>query len=240
MAVRNPGNSVPVAQAIKNTGRIMPNRLYMRAPQYSREQCEMLAKQSAEFVRSITPRLSGRGAAGIKPYWGVGWFGIRWDRPYLWYQEAGINPFTMNNLPTDKPIPMWIDDPTGAEAKANPKAEKRRTENGRQQILIFRKVAKKGARKKIAVRDREGRLLRYRTVPASYPGAPGRIARRSYDERYGVNSGKIARLVPRPHVGVRWRHPGIVNREFMQHGLQQVGEMARLDDLTVYATYRRN
>lgn len=239
MAVRNPPNSVPVAQAIKNTGRVMPNRLYVRAPQYNREQCEMLAKQATEFIRQITPRLSGRGAAGIKPYWGVGWFGVRWDRPYLWYQEAGTGPHTMRNL-AGKTIPMWIDDPTGAEARANPKAEKRRTENGRQQILIFRKAAKPGAVKKVAVRDRNGRLLRWRKVPAAYPGAPGRIARRSYDERRGTNSGKIAQLVPRPHVGVRWRHPGIVNREFMQHGLQQVAQMARLEDLTVYATHRRS
>lgn len=239
MAASNPANSVPVAQALKNTGRIMPNRLYLRAPQYNREQCEMLAKQAVALIQSITPKLSGRGSAGINPYWGVGWFGVRWDRPYLWHQETGTKPHTMRNL-AGKMIPMWIDDPTGAEARANPKAKKRRTESGRQQILIFRKAAKPGARKKVAVRDREGRLMRWRDVPAAYPGAPGRIARRSYDERKGQNSGRIARLVPRPHVGVRWRHPGIVNREFMQHGLQQVGDMARLEDLTIYAAYKRN
>jgi hypothetical protein len=236
---RQPSNSVPVAVALKNTGRIMPNRLYVLAPGMDKRQCEMLAKQAVAFVQAITPRLSGRGAAGIKPYFGVGWFGIRWDRPYLWYQEAGTNPHTMKNL-AGKTIPMWIDDPTGSEARANPKAEKRRTENGRQQILIFRKAAKAGARKKIAVRDGSGRLMRWREVPASYPGAPGRINRRSYHDVRGTNSGKIARLVPRPHVGVRWRHPGIVNREFMQHGLQQVAMMIGVDEPTVYATYKRN
>ena len=78
-------------------------------------------------------------------------------------------------------------------------------------------------------------------MPASYPGAPGRISHRSYgfkDVQSG-HTGRIARLIPRTHVGVRWRHPGIVGREWMQYSLQQVGGLARVEDLTVYATYRR-
>lgn len=236
---RQPANAVPVAEAIRNTGRIIPNRLYVLAPGRNRDQCEMLAKQSAEFVRAVTPKLSGRAASGIKPYWGVGWFGIKWDRPYLWWQESGTNPFTMNKL-AGKVIPMWIDDPLGNEARANPKAKTRITINGRKQVLIFRRAAKPGQRRKVAVRDGNGRLLRYRDAPASFPGAPGRIQRTSYHDVRGTNTGRIARLVPRPHMGVRWRNPGVVGREFMQHGLQQVARMAEVQDPTIYAIYRRS
>ncbi len=574
MPARQSANALPVADAIRNTGRIMPNRLYVLAPGYTRGQCQTLATQSVVLIQSLTPKLSGRGAAGIKPYFGEGYFGVRWDRPYLWHLEAGTNPFTMKNLAgkaqpldefvltpvgwqkmgaiepgmevigsdgrptqvlavfhqgdldayrvrfsdgtsvrcsadhlwsvrrtsggtgryevrttqyllerpktrwavpavapvhleqldlpldpylvgvflgdgcltgssptlsaglpevpeqvqallpgmrvtkasgnncswtvtasnrgtrvnplaeglrragingmrlgekfipaaymagspesreallqglmdtdgtcspdgylmfrscspalaenvadlvrglgghaslssesegrdggrpmhavslrlpssicpfradlprkaryagpgrwamgkqivdiepdgvaemqcllvaagdslyvtsgytlTHNTIPMWIDDPTGAEARRNPKAERRITVNGRRQIRIFRKAAKPGQRKRVAVRDGQGRLVRWRDVPASYPGAPGRIARRAYNDRMGTNSGKIAKLVPRPHVGVRWRHPGIVHREFMQHGLSQIAAVARVPDQTIYATYRRN
>lgn len=236
--VRQPANSLPVAQAMRNTGRIMPNRLYVLAPGYNRRQCEVLAKQAVAFVRAVTPKLSGRGAEGIKPYFGAGWFGISFDRSYLWYQEQGTSPFTMTKL-AGKVIPMWIDDPLGNEARANPKAKRRITANGRRQILIFRKAAKLGARKRRAVRDPSGRLLRWRDVPASYPGAPGRIAQRAFHDVKGTSSGRIVRVIPRPHMGVRWRNPGVVGREFMQHGIQTVAQMAGLTDNTVYATYKR-
>ena len=239
MAGQQPGNSVPVATALKTTGQVMPNRLYVLAPGFSTRQCEALAKASVDFIRSITPKISGAGAGGMKPYFGPGWFGIGWDRPYLWHLEAGTKPHTMTKL-AGKVIPMWINDPTGKEAKANPKAETRMSVDGRKQVLIFRKAAKIGARRKVAVRDRQGRLVRWRDAPASYPGAPGRIARTSFDEIKGTHTGKIAKLVPRPHVGVRWRNPGIVGRGFMQHGLQQVGRSVGLSDATVYATYKRN
>lgn len=216
-----------------------PDRVIMFIPGLKPNRARSMALAALGEARRKMPKSTGYAANRMQPIWGKDFFGLTWKDSYVFFQDRGIRPFTMNNL-AGKVIPMWIDDPTGAEARANPKAEKRRTENGRQQILIFRKAAKPGAVKKVAVRDRNGRLLRWRKVPAAYPGAPGRIARRSYDERRGTNSGKIAQLVPRPHVGVRWRHPGIVNREFMQHGLQQVAQMARLEDLTVYATHRRS
>lgn len=233
-----PENMPAVATPVRNTGRIVPDRLYIRAPEYNDKQCELLAKQAAAFTRAVAPKLSGRGAQGIKPYWGRGFFGIRWDRTYMWYQERGTNPFTMRSL-AGKTIPMWVDDPTGSERRANPKAKTRVVANGRRQVLIFRKVAKHGARKRVAVRDAKGRLLRHKTVPQSYPGAPGRIARTTYDERYGTHTGKIAKMRPRAHIGVRWRNPGIVGREFMLYSLQEVAEMAKVEDTTVYSTYGR-
>jgi hypothetical protein len=236
---QQPSNMPAVPSPTRTTGAVIPDRLYIKAPEYNDRQCEYLAKQAAAFTRAIAPKLSGRGAAGIKPYWGRGFFGIRWDHSYMWYQEKGTNPFTMRSL-AGKTIPMWIDDPTGSERRANPKAKTRIVANGRTQVLIFRKAAKIGSRKRVAVRDGKGRLLRHKTVPRSYPGAPGRIARTTYHEQYGTHTGKIAKLLPRPHVGVRWRNPGIVGREFMHYSLLEVAQMARVADTTIHSTYGRH
>lgn len=233
-----PAGAPAVSGAIRNTGAIIPDRLYVLSPEYNDKQCEMLAKQAAALARVMAPKLSGRGAAGIKPYWGPGYFGVRWDRSHMWYQEKGTSPFTMKSL-AGKTIPMWIDDPTGTEARANPKAETRITENGRKQVLIFRKAAKIGARKKVAQRDGKGRIRGWRSVPQSYPGAPGRIARTTYNEAYG-HTGRIAKLVPRAHVGVRWRNPGIVGREFLAYSLQEVARMAQVSNFTVHSAYGRH
>lgn len=231
-------NLPAVPGPVRASGSVLPDRLYVLAPGYKRNQTRLLANQSAALARALSPKLSGRGAQGIKPYYGDGFFGVKWDRSYIWYQEAGINPFTMLRL-AGKTIPMWIDDPTGAEQRANPKAKTRVTVNGRRQVLIFRKAAKPGERKRVAVRDRSGRLRYWRDVPKSYPGAPGRISHRGFDEVRSSTTGRIAKLVSRPHVGVRWRHPGIVGREFMQYAIQETARLARLPNLTVYATYRR-
>lgn len=240
-SVRQHANAPAVPGVVRKAGKVLPDRLYILAPGFPRRLTRVLALQAVASARLLSPKLSGEGAQGIRPYHGDGFFGLRWEHSYMWFQEQGINPFTMTKL-AGKTIPMWIDDPTGTEARANPKAEKRITETGRRQILIFRKVGKVGARKTLVQRDSSGRIVGRRNVPQSYPGAPGRIARRSYDGFKDVQSGhtgRIARLIPRAHVGVRWRHPGIVGREWMQYSLQQVGELARIEDLTVYATYRR-
>lgn len=237
-SVPQPANTPAIPGPVRTSGTVLPDRLYVLAPGLNRKQTRVLARQAAAFARGISPKLSGRGAQGIKPYFGEGFFGLRWDRTYMWYQEAGINPFTMTKL-AGKTIPMWIDDPTGAEHRANPKAETRITETGRRQVLIFRKVGKIGARKRVAVRDGSGRLKYWRNVPQSYPGAPGRITHRQFHETRSVTTGRIAKLVSRPHVGVRWRHPGLVGREFMQYAIQETAALARIPDRTVYATYRR-
>lgn len=232
-----PGNLPALPAVVRTTGDVAPDRLYCYAPGSNTSQCRRMAMHAAEVARTLSPRLSGRGAAGIKPYFGEGYFGVRWDRPYMWGQEAGIGPFTMRNL-AGKVIPMWVDDWTGEQARANPKAKTRITANGRRQILIFRKAGKIGARKRAAVRDGRGRLLRWRDVPQSYPGAPGRIQHREW-KREGGTTGRITRVMTATQVGVRWRHPGLQPREFMQHAIQMTALQNGIANPTVYATYRR-
>lgn len=234
---QQPANALAVAGVVRNTGAVIPDRLYIRCPGQPKTQTRKWANAAVREARYLSPKLSGRAAEGIKSYYGDGFFGVRWDRPYLWYQEGGIRPFTMRSL-ANKVIPMWIDDWTGAEHRANPNAPTRITATGRRQILIFRKAAPIGSRKRVAVRDAQGRLQRWRDVPRSYPGAPGRISHREWHPVAG-NTGRISRMISRPHMGVRWRHPGLVPREFMQYALQQVAQNAGLPDIQVYATYRR-
>lgn len=168
----------------------------------------------------------------MKGIWGEGWFGISWPArvDYLWFQEKGTRPFTMRSL-AGKTIPMWINDPTGKVARENPKAERRVTASGKRQVKIFRKAAKIGQRKRVAVRDAAGRLVRWQEVPASYPGAPGRIARRGA-------GGKIVTHPPSGHSGVRWRNPGLHPRQFMEHSLQQVARRHHIAEMTTYVGYR--
>lgn len=212
---------------VQTTG--IPDRIMMRSPKTLGENRRM-AQQAVRFGRTLVPKLSGRAAKGMTPYWSQGYFGIRWDQSYLWFQETGIRAFTMTKL-AGKVIPMWIDDPTGKEARDNPKA-KRRTISGRRQILIFRKAAKIGQRKRVARRDGRGRILGYRSVPMSYPGAPGRISQRH-------PSGRIAGKPPRalPHVGVRWRHPGLEGRGMLQHAMLETAKANGLRATTCYAKY---
>lgn len=235
---QQPTNAPPVAGPVRQSGSVVPNTLYCRIPNLKISAAEMLAKQACAQARTLSPKLSGRAAEGIKPYFGEGYFGVRWDRPYLWYQEAGIGAFTMRNL-AGKTIPMWVDDWTGEMARANPKAKTRITSNGRRQILIFRKAGKIGARKRVAQRDARGRLLRWRDVPQSYPGAPGRIQVREWQPP-DRTTGRITSTGTRIHVGVRWRHPGLVPREFMQYSIQSVADLVGYPNIQVYAIYGRS
>jgi hypothetical protein len=105
-----------------------------------------------------------------------------------------------------KTIPMWIDDPDGEVAKEEgPKAKTRVTADGRRQTLIFRHAAPIGSRKMVFKRGQ------WVSVPRSYPGAPGRINNRS-------SNGRIAA----GNVGVRWRHPGIESRHYLNRSIEEV------------------
>lgn len=209
-----------------------PGNVYILAPGYSAAQCRRMSMAALAHVRKISPKLTGQGSLGLKPYWGEGYFGIEWPQhlDYMWIQEAGSRPFTMKSL-AGKTIPMWINDPTGKVARENPKAERRVTASGKRQVKIFRKVAKIGQRKRVAVRDGSGRLIRWRDVPASYPGAPGRINRRG-------EGGRIVTHPPAGHQGVRWRNPGLHPRQFMEHSLQQIARRHHFSDLRVWVGYR--
>ncbi len=227
----------PVSASVRTTNNVIPDRLYMLAPERTRSECHKMAMAAVALCVKDAPRLSGRATAGIKPYYGLAFFGVKWDRPYLWYQESGTAPHTMRNL-AGKTIPMWIDDWTGDLARKNPKAKTRITANGRRQILIFRKVGKIGAKKRVADRDSEGRIVRWRSVNQSFPGAPGRVSNRQWSPPDGT-TGRISLLISRPHVGVKWRHPGLVPREFMKNSIATVGAENGLTVRDVYAVYGR-
>jgi hypothetical protein len=180
-------------------------------------EARQLAHDSVRIAKHEAPKLTGAGAMGIRPTWGVGYYGISWISNYMWFQNQGIKAFTMKSL-EGKTIPMWIDDVHGDESRKNPKAEKRTTKSGKKQILIFRKVGKRGEHKRV---KRNGR---WTTTPnTNYPGAPGRIAVR-HSKAPHTTAGKLGGQVHQGNVGVRWRHPGLSPRHFLVHG---VAEAAR-------------
>jgi hypothetical protein len=188
----------------------LPDRIIAVVPGLPRDSAKDLADLALAYVRLRSPKLSGESSRKMEAIHGEGWIGIRWHDDYIWYQENGIRPFTMFAL-AGKTIPMWIDDPTGYERKKNPKARTRTTESGKVQVLIFRRAAKSGARK--TVRKRVGGQWITTEVPASFPGAPGRIAMRG-------PGGRI--LSPDPsnrHIGVRWRNPGLRPRKFIHYSI---------------------
>lgn len=216
---------------------LIPTRLYMEAD-LTAYQAHAIALDAVSIARQNMPKFSGDGATELRPLWGHGFFGIMWDSPHVWYQEVGIRPFTMRNL-AGKTIPMWVKDPTGEERRKNPRAETRLGEDGVVRVLIFRKAARMGQRKMVR---RGGRTV---DVPASYPGAPGRISVREAPRgmtREGKIGGRIAGgLDPaRRNVGVRWRHPGVVGRSFLYRGMVQASFRAGLDpNAPLWATTNR-
>lgn len=188
-----------------------PDRLIMSVPGASPGDTRILAQEALKHARLLAPKLTGSGARAMTAIWGAGWFGIRFPLKQMWFQEAGIRPFTMKSL-QGKTIPMWITDPTGRERAKNPKAKTRVTASGKTQVLIFRKVSKIGSTKSVQTpRGIEQR-------PLSYPGAPGRIGLREAGNPY-TTPGKMAGAIARRNVGVRWRHPGLQRQGFIRESL---------------------
>lgn len=204
----------------------LPNRLVMTVVGLDPKVGLAAAYDATWLAKRLAPKLTGTGASLLRPFFFGEEFGIEWpdEADHMWMQEVGIGPFTMRTL-AGKTVPMWIDDPTGSVARENPKAETRITASGKRQVKIFRRVGKIGATKR--VRTAGGAM---RTVPQSYPGAPGRIATREVVGPFppGRMTGRIASPESRPHVGVRWRHPGLHARSFMHHALLRVAAEYRL------------
>lgn len=194
-----------------------PDRLYVLIDGLDEHTAWLLARQAVRLAQRWSPKLTGRSSNNLQPYYGKGFFGIRWLDNYVWFNEAGTRPRVMKNL-EGKTIPMWIDDPTGSERLKNPSAKTRVTESGKTQVLIFRRVAKIGARKQ--VRRKIGGTYRMVDVPASYPGAPGRIAKRQHVVYPGNHTGKVAVR----NIGIRWYNPGIKPRHFMHYAVQVVAQ----------------
>lgn len=222
----------------RRSGVRLPDRLWVSAPGVSAKDCAVLARMAASRAQSIAPKVSGAGARGIKPVSGRGFFGLSWDQTHLWYVEEGTKARTMRSL-AGKIIPMWLGDPLGRLHRENPKAETRVTVDGRHEVLIFRRVAKIGQTKNAIRRDSQGRL-QVRPVPASYPGAAGRINLRQFpDFPNGTGNGRIMSTIERPHVGVRWRHPGIIGKHFMAHAITSVCREYAIPASKINATYRK-
>jgi len=179
-----------------------------------------LAREAVIIARRKAPKFSGASAKRFTPYSGPGFFGIKWQDSWVWFQEQGIKPFTMKNL-AGKTIPMWISDPTGKERTKNPKAKTRVTASGVTQVLIFRRAAIKGAQKSVL---RNG-IRQF--VPASYPGAPGRIGLREVGQPLTA-TGKVGGQISTGNVGVRWRHPGLTARHFLAYGITEAASNSRV------------
>ena len=212
-------------------GMPIPDRLMMEVVGLTALQCHDLAVSAVAEARRGMPKMTGQGARSLVPLWGKGFFGMRWEGNYIWYQEVGIHPFTMKRL-AGKIIPMWLPDLSGDLRRKNPKAKTKRSEDGRMFVLVFRRAAKIGARKTVL---RNGERV---SVPQSYPGAPGRISKREVAQP-GTTAGKTPGAIARGNGGVRWRHPGLTPRSFLHHGMINAAVKAGVVPGVVYATTER-
>ena len=212
-----------------------PDRAIMLVSELSKEEAHTLAKEAVMEARKNMPKLTGEAASRLEPIYGTGFFGIYWPDNYTWFQDHGIKAFTMNSL-QGKLIPMWVADPTGAERQKNPKIKVRVTEDGRTQVLIFRRAAMKGAKKQVFKKDRKTGKQVLTETPASYPGAPGRINTRQVAGALSPSGAKIGGQIAAGNVGVRWRHPGLSSRMFINNGITMAAQRNGIFPRRVYMT----
>lgn len=189
----------------------IPTMLFVQVRDLDRGQARLLAEMATRIAIREAPKLSGASSARFEPVFGPGYFGIGWSDSHVWFQNQGTRPHTQRAL-AGKVVPMWIDDPTGEERKKNPRAKTRVTASGKTQVLIIRRAAKLGARKRVR---RNGIMV---TVPASYPGAPGRIDRREAARPF-TTPGKVGGRIAQGNNPIRWRHPGLDRRGFLHQGI---------------------
>lgn len=209
-----------------------PDRLVIVVPGMRPGQARRIALDAVRLARRRMPKLSGKGAKRLQPLYGKGFYGIFFGESYIWFQENGIRPFTMNQL-AGKTIPMWVDDATGQERARNPKAKVRVTASGKTQVLIFRKAAQKGQRKTVKRKNPVTGQIETSSAPMSYPGAPGRIGRQEAGRPF-TRSGKLGGQIAAGNVGVRWRHPGLAPRKFMNSSLTVASGMHGIVPTRVY------
>ena len=212
-----------------------PDRLIMLVPGLKGGRARLIANIAVREARRVMPKLTGRAASRLFPLYGTGFFGIGWADQYVWFQEQGIRSFTMWNL-AGKTIPMWIDDPTGEELQRNPRARTRVTLSGKAQVLIFRRAALPGTMKTVRRKVADGTYEEYQ-VPAAYPGAPGRISNRQAGQP-NTTPGKTGGQIAQGNVGVRWRHPGLAPRLFLNHAVTLAAEQAGIVPARIYAADR--
>lgn len=213
-----------------------PDRLIMLVNGLSGARARTIANAAVREARKRIPKMTGQAGSRLFPLYGKGYFGVGFLDSYVWFQENGIQPFTMTNL-AGKTIPMWIDDPTGTERVKNPKAKTRVTMSGKTQVLIFRRVAQIGATRTKTRRNPRTGETQQSTVPASYPGAPGRIAVREA-ARPWTRQGKVGGQIARGNVGVRWRHPGLAPRKFLNFSITLAAQRYGILPVRIYAADR--
>jgi hypothetical protein len=209
-----------------------PDRLVMMHPDIDDTDARRLAIDATFRARQVMPRVSGRTASRLQPFYGRGFFGIWFPDSHTWFMEQGTGPRTMRTL-AGKTIPMWITDTDGSLRRGNPKAKVRTTDDGRTQVLIFRRAARIGQRKTVRKVDRVTGAVTTSSTPASYPGAPGRISRRAAPMPWtpvGQRGGQIGA----GNVGVRWRHPGLRAQQFMNTAITGAAFDAGLIAQTIY------
>jgi hypothetical protein len=190
-----------------------PDRMIMVVQELEGDEARYIAIEAVAHARLLMPRVTGSTANRLTPVYGEGYFGIYFPDSWTWFMEHGTQPFTMRSL-AGKTIPMWINDWDGSVRRKNPKAKVRTTEDGRVQVQIFRRAAKIGQRKIIKKLNRRTKQIESVSVPASYPGAPGRIARRVAPAPW-TPGGQRGGQISAGNVGVRWRHPGTRAMQFM-------------------------
>lgn len=204
----------------------------MLVPGLNPKTARNIANQAVKEARKKAPKMSGDSARRLQPLYGKGFFGIYFPDSVTWFQDHGIKAFTMNNL-QGKTIPMWIDDPTGMERQKNPKAKTRITASGKNQVLIFRKVAVKGATTSSYKTDKRTGLTHLVTKPGSFPGAPGRISRRQSGKPH-TTPGKVAGAIGRPNTGVKWRHPGLAPRLYLNNAITLAAQWNGILPIRIY------
>lgn len=215
-----------------------PDRIIMTVEGLSVVDARRAASQALRIARTNAPKMSGDGAKRMSTVYGEGFFGIKFQDPYMWFQENGIRAFTMKNI-EGKTIPMWVDDTSGELRAKNPNIKTKINANGEQKVLIFRKVAMKGARKTVTRKARGGGgKMETVSVPRSYPGAPGRISVRQAKAPM-TTPGKVAGAIAQGNGGVRWRHPGLSPRFFMNNAITVAAQQNAILPIRVYVTDAR-
>lgn len=183
-----------------------PDRIIMIVEGMSGKRARNAALLALRECRRKMPKMSGASAARLQPIYGKGYFGLFWQDSYVFFQDHGIRPFTMRSL-QGKTIPMWIKDPTGQMRAKNPKAKVRTTMSGIVEVLIFRKATK--------------------------PGAPGRIGVREM-KAPGTTPGRVGGRIAKGNVGVKWRHPGLSPRLFLNNSMSLAAQWSGILPVRVY------
>lgn len=214
---------------------LRPDRMIMLVDGLSGPRARNMANTAVREARRVMPKLTGQSASRLNPLYGSGFFGLAWQDSWVWFQEQGIRPFTMLSL-AGKTIPMWVDDPTGTEREKDPRAQTRITLSGKVQVLIFRRAAMPGQRVTRRRKVADGTWEEY-SAPASYPGAPGRISRRQAAQPW-TTPGKTGGQIASGNVGVRWRHPGLAPRRFLNHAMSLAAQQGGIIPERIYAADR--